>query len=868
MTVVEALTEEECYLIAVLQDESGLDLAELTWYDPERLDGCWRAWAFQWAWFRSTDPLQIDQCLAEGTLILTERGQVPIEDVVVGDKVLTHTNRWKRVSYTWDRGEQAIVTLKGHGHPGLRTTDDHKFLTPDGGWQAPTDGSLWGSPSEFPPAVVPVLPERTYAPGRPSNIPCDVASPGFLWIYGLYLAEGSCSSSFGRNGTLNRTTFSVHTDEVAKVEAALANVGIRFNTQPVADEACFNIVVNSRPLAEWFTTHGGKGARSKEIAPWVLGLLVDQRRAVLDGAMFGDGYVARNEYTTASRPLAISIKLLGQSLGFSATFRSVKGRTSRIGDRQINGTQQYVVGLSRTGKAARIGAGSHWWSRVKSKIAAPTARCYDLEVEDDHSFIAEGIIVSNCARSVGKSQSVALRAFAFCFLHPGQEMVITAPEKVHLDVITDKIETQLYATRLTREMLVGGRTGIKHQPFHVNFANGSRIMGRIPQRDGKGVKGIHPIWLEMDEAQDYPKAGWTELIETLKRGHAGAVWRAHGVTRGVRDEFYKYTQPNSDWTVHRFTAMHRPTWTDAERVEKINAYGSKDHPDYRRNVLGLHGDATNPLFVLHRLMRCVDQDETSDYNQNEYFYVRINDETMRDLGLDIVSMIPFPSIHKQSQYLFHWIGMDVGYTNHPSEILVFGEVRAPKAEKAKLKLLGRVHLERIDHQDQVRAILHTIDFYRPKVFAMDSTGLGLPLYQDLQRQSVHAAKVIRGYNFSSKILVDFDATIDVDEFTGDLVKEAGIERNVLEYAQDCLRDYVDADRLILPWDRELIGQFQGGTQQTRPGHDQYGRRKIFSSGDDHALDAARMAALGHAVFHIDEIVNADRQDAVLDRFMM
>lgn len=464
--------------------------------------------------------------------------------------------------------------------------------------------------------------------------------------------------------------------------------------------------------------------------------------------------------------------------------------------------------------------------------------------------------IDQCARAVGKSLSIKLRAFAFSMIHPGQEMVITAPEKVHLDAITDNIETQLVSTRLTRELLTGGRAAIKHQPFHVNFVNGSRIMGRIPHRDGAGVKGMHPIWLELDEAQDYPKPGWTELIETLKRGHAGAVWRAHGVTRGVRDEFYKHTQPDSGWTVHRYVAMHRPTWTDQERREKIEQYGSKDHPDYRRNVRGLHGDATNPLFVLHRLMKCVDQDETSDYNQIEYYPVRINDEMLREYDLDIVGVLDFPASHLGAPYLYHWVGMDVGYTADPSEILVFGEYR--EGDKSKLRLLTRIHLERVNHQEQVRAILWTIDYYKPKVFAMDKTGLGLPLFQDIQNRAPAAATdTIKGYNFSSKILVDFDTSIDVDEFTGNLVKEAGIERNVKEYAQDCLRDLVDQERIILPWDRALIGEYQGGTYSTKTGYDQYGRRKILSTGDDHALDASRMAALGYKQWAIDEFLKMD-----------
>lgn len=496
--------------------------------------------------------------------------------------------------------------------------------------------------------------------------------------------------------------------------------------------------------------------------------------------------------------------------------------------------------------------------------------------------------IDRSGRSIGKSTSIKIRACAFPFVHPGQEMLITAPEGNHLDAITDLIETQLYSTRLLREMLTSGRGGIKHRPFHVTFTNNARIMGRIPQRTGRGVKGQHPLWLEMDEAQDYPDDGWTEIIETLKIGSPGAVWRAHGVTRGVRDRFYQYTQPDSGWKIHRLTALHRPTWTDAERKAKISDYGSKDHPDYRRNVLGLHGDSTNPLFVMHRLSKCVVSTPAHPYNTDEFCYLKINNEMVLDNGDEILPLLDFP--HSHQNYKRTWIGMDVGYTNHPSEILVFGETldrasdyvaeaeegrkRSKTVDKTRmpgLKLLTRVKLERIAHGHQVDTILWLINFYQPQAFAMDKTGLGLPLFQDIQERAAKDRRykivvdTIKGYNFSSKILVDFDSSILVDEYTGDSVKDAGIERNVLEFSSDKLRQLVDNERLILPIIEpggvEVVREFQGQTwTYDRSTMDMYGRRKQYAKGNFHALDAARMAALGFSQYGIEKMTKKPPPD--------
>ena len=92
---------------------------------------------------------------------------------------------------------------------------------------------------------------------------------------------------------------------------------------------------------------------------------------------------------------------------------------------------------------------------------------------------------------MAKSAGVVMRACAYPLAYPGQEILTTAPELNHLGPILDKVEEKVRAIRLLNEMLPtlkGG--GIKHQPqFQASFINGARIMGRLPNRDGRGVKG-------------------------------------------------------------------------------------------------------------------------------------------------------------------------------------------------------------------------------------------------------------------------------------------------------------------------------------------------------------------------------------------
>lgn len=478
--------------------------------------------------------------------------------------------------------------------------------------------------------------------------------------------------------------------------------------------------------------------------------------------------------------------------------------------------------------------------------------------------------IEQAARSVGKSTSIKLKAFAFPFLHPKSEMMIGAPELNHLSPITGLVEQQFLECRLGREMLPRGASkGITHRPFQMDFLNGSRILGRIPQRDGKGFKGMHPLQLELDEAQDIPQPAWVELIETLKRGEADARWRVHGVTRGVRDYFYKFTQPESDFTVHRITAMMRPTWTAQERDEKIEMYGSRDNPDFRRNVYGLHGDSQSPLFVLARLMQCVDTEPTSNYNENVYTHYKLNAEMLDDIHHDVEGFLQFPRTHLKKGRLFY-AGADIGYTNHPTEILVWGRDNRDEHDFT-LTLVARITLERISHQLQARIFAHVIDEYDLRVFAMDKTGVGLPLFQDLQAEYPSQTSRVKGFNFSEKILTGIDSTVDVDEDMDDEVDKAGIFKKVLEYSSDVLRDYVDRQRLVLPWDRSLLAEFQGQTVMVVKGALDTTGKKAYSKGSFHALDAAKMAVLGLAQEPIDEMLVARARekegDVIYDQFI-
>lgn len=963
--VYEMLTDEECYLVAILTDPSGLDIAEFLWVDEEKEDGCWRAWEFQWAWWRCQDQKQIDQsgrsigksesimaracsfifrfagqemvitapqsmhtdaitnrlegklkstrlllamirgglngfkhkpfhvtflnnaqimsripqltglgikgCVAAGTLILAQRGLIPVEDLTVDDEVYTHMNRWRKVLALETYEEPDAYTVKGVGAFPFIVSAKHRFLTRldvarspgkqkrelgESVWCAATrlrpKNAYWASPATFrdvgsPPELVV---EKSAKIGLDKGRSVEMTSD-FWWLVGRYLADGFLTSevrtrtrAFEKNlkGESYRSSYRVHICVVPSTDQSdiinrFANLGLRASVKKRDHSSADVVEVSNSAWGRWLEDNVGKNCHLKILPTFVLGIEKELREAVLAGYLAGDGTFVphrdRHAAGSASKRLIVGMKLLAQSLGMPATVTRMQPTTTEIMGVALKSVPRpsWRVSITPASRSRLIHEDGFFWGKVNSSTRAGTTTLFNPVVDEDHSYIADGIVSHN----------------------------------------------------------------------------------------------THPVILELDEAQDYPENGWSEIRTTLKRASEGAQWRVHGVTKGLPDDYYDATQEGSGFTVHHYTGMHRPTWTDEEREEMIREFKSKNDPNYRRNILGIHGDATNAIFDLRRLMRCVDQEQESTYNAEDYWFQEIRAEQVEDRarrqnlspeshGQILADLLDFPESHKQ--YKTFWAGMDVGITRDPSAIVVFAEYLPNAAEKrrdeaqglgtplegaSRLKLLMRLELLRISTTVQVEAILKVIDFYRPRAFAMDATGNGLGMLQQLQQLAMRsrlmrvemvdaeagiaidegsverandALTTIKGYNFGGKVVVEINedeaAKLPAGVTRQEVAEKAGVKRLVKEYATDQVREMVDRQRLLIPWDRTLLKQMNGQTFVFSPSPvDAYGnRRRTYSEGQFHSFDAVRMSILGKVMEAIEEFLKAPApvQQPVYDLF--
>jgi hypothetical protein len=90
----------------------------------------------------SRSPNRLDACLAVGTLVSTRRGEVPIEEVSVGDEVLTRRG-FKRVLATRMTSPAAEVRRVETDCGWFLATGDHRVFTEDSGW-VEVDALVWG----------------------------------------------------------------------------------------------------------------------------------------------------------------------------------------------------------------------------------------------------------------------------------------------------------------------------------------------------------------------------------------------------------------------------------------------------------------------------------------------------------------------------------------------------------------------------------------------------------------------------------------------------------------------------------------------------------------------------------------------------
>jgi hypothetical protein len=507
-----------------------------------------------------------------------------------------------------------------------------------------------------------------------------------------------------------------------------------------------------------------------------------------------------------------------------------------------------------------------------------------------------------CARSVGKTESMKADGVCHAFRRQGEDMLITAPELIHLDPLCQAIESRIRDTRLTAEFLDlrQGKTGFTHKPFQADFVDGTKIYGRIPKLSGTGVKGMHEPDLRIEEAQDYPEKGWIEVTPTVMQDHTdhdGNVdfsFIFYGVHSGARDSTFYRLSSSGEFRITQITALMRPGWGPSEKAKMAAIYGGTQSPDYKRNVLGEAGGSSSAFFVTARLMACMDQEKESKYNTLEFKrQTLMAEEIDRDMGdmvgvpkeertqrmLDYLrGIIDLPELKSQQIHM----GIDIGLVNDPTVITLWS-VEADKNRKTRLKLVRMFHLWRF-REKQIRMVQYLIGFKymaRLRSNGIDVTGLGLPMFQAMEDDETAPQVLLdnsHGYVFNAKLPIGVDSTLVSKDSSGQLRDAFGnmvevridpftrqetyiVKMTMIEASTRYLREWVDTTFLMLPFDPEIISDMQGETEQRVKAMASTQTKKKYNA--FHILDSMRGMAMARMEEEIMEQVAERAAEPVL-----
>lgn len=331
-----------------------------------------------------------------GTLIETQRGAVPIEQVDVDDLVLTHRGRWRRVYAIMSKHSAAFRELHLSTGRILRLTDEHPVLTSAGWFRA--DGLQVGNI---------LFQHGEEVPGS-----CGVGIRGpddfpSLFNEGAVSYESArftrCSSTITANFEANAAKHPREIDDVP-ADCVLEGKGVSVLAEQRGE----------RGLVFGWLFSPGNGFPLRHLFHTVVGWVICTTHAF--ARCFGP---VISFLASTPRPVALAAALgnyLGRPVGYSSLFlfgshfdSKLFARSGQCGlaetERVLDGTDRFpTVPVPFCDKSLdswlvpQVHSSPRWVGAAI--IATVEVRCkaqvWNLAVEEDETYHAEGVVVHNC----------------------------------------------------------------------------------------------------------------------------------------------------------------------------------------------------------------------------------------------------------------------------------------------------------------------------------------------------------------------------------------------------------------------------------------------------------------------------------------
>jgi DNA (cytosine-5)-methyltransferase 1 len=360
-------------------------------------------------------------CFTADTLVLTrDSGYKKITDINCDDFVLTHDNRYKRVVNFLEQGKKEIYRIGAMGFDCLETTPNHRFYVREREISARTKLRSFGEPkwvacenltkdsflgvainqeSKLPNwnGVECTRGKDTY---KKNNLP--IHDDRFWYLVGRYLGDGWVRRRRERNNHLSGTIICCGKH---KLDKFVNEIGDLLHYCLVEERTVYKLQFSNKELATFLDCFG-EGASNKKLPGFVFNLPVPLLKRLLDGYFDSDGHIDKNNVVTVSSVSRELIYGIAQCVAKVyhqpySIYKRVNSETAIIEGRVVHQKNCYILCFRK--EPVKVGEafyedGYIWFPIREITVLTEKKDVFDITVEDDHSFTANGCIVHNCTQ--------------------------------------------------------------------------------------------------------------------------------------------------------------------------------------------------------------------------------------------------------------------------------------------------------------------------------------------------------------------------------------------------------------------------------------------------------------------------------------
>jgi DNA-cytosine methyltransferase len=356
-------------------------------------------------------------CFTKDTLVLTDNGYKKIIDVVIGDSVLTHTNTYKEVTNKFEQGKKEIWEIKSAIFDELKTTENHRFYvrTKLNGNKKNITEPNWKECKNLTKndylgvainqnSIIPKWDgiEFNWGDGRKTRRKNELSqhmdNEDFWWVIGRYIGDGWQR----HQGGIIICCSNKNDSELNEISEKLEK--LQFNASVVRDGSTYKIHLPKKEIG-LFVSQFGKLAHGKKLTNTIIDLPTNLLKSFIDGYFSADGSFYKN--STRQRIISVSRELIygiGQCIAKCynvpySIYKTKNDNTYVIEGRYVNQRDTYTIAfnLKESKNRQSFFENGFIWTPIKDVINTNEYDfVYDIEVNEDHSFTANGCMVHNC----------------------------------------------------------------------------------------------------------------------------------------------------------------------------------------------------------------------------------------------------------------------------------------------------------------------------------------------------------------------------------------------------------------------------------------------------------------------------------------